>query len=82
MMYGTALLNWTALCSRTILAAGLLLGISSTSALSNENCQRLETLARQYAGVQLTSEQQKLKRQMVAWYKQNCRARRAAAADR
>ena len=79
MMYGTGLRNWATLPSRTILAAGLLLGASSTSAFSNEeNCQKLEALARQYAGVTLTPEQQKMKRQMVAWYNKNCRTRRAA----
>jgi hypothetical protein len=64
-----------------LVAAGLLAAASGTGALSNEgNCRRLEGLARQYAGVQLTSSQQQLKRRMVAWYSGNCmRMRRADA---
>jgi len=60
-------------------AAGLL-SMSSTAALSNQaNCQRLEDLARQYAGVALTSQQKQLKRRLVAWYNANCyRMQRAA----
>jgi hypothetical protein len=65
--------------SRTALAAALMLGFASTAAFADERCQQLEALARQYAGVTLTSVQQQMKRQMVAWYKQNCRTRRAAA---
>jgi hypothetical protein len=41
--------------SRAALSAGLFLTISSTGALSNEKCQQLENLARQYAGVELTA---------------------------
>jgi hypothetical protein len=82
MTHGTVANGGIARCLRTVLAAGLLLGISSTTAFSNENCQKLEALARQYAGVELTAEQKKLKAQMVAWYNQNCRAARRAAADR
>jgi hypothetical protein len=51
---------------------GGLLVVSSSVAFSGENCQRLEALAEQYAGVQLTSEQKQIKRQMVAWYSTNC----------
>jgi hypothetical protein len=54
------------------LLAGLLLAFSSSVALSAENCQRLEALANQYQGVELTSEQKQLKRKMVAWYATNC----------
>ena len=57
---------------RAIIAAGLLITVSGTGAVSNENCQRLEALAREYAGVQLTSAQQQIKRRMVSWYKKNC----------
>jgi hypothetical protein len=63
---------------RAIIAAGLLITVSGTGAASNENCQRLEALAREYAGVQLTSAQQQLKRRMVAWYKKNCERTRSA----
>jgi hypothetical protein len=64
--------------------ASTLTAMSGTSALSNEsNCRRLEDLARQYAGVQLTSYQQQLKRKMVAYYKDNCnRPTRSAQARR
>ena len=53
--------------------------MSSTGALSNEKCQQLENLARQYAGVELTSLQKQLKRKLVAWYFKNCGERRAIA---
>jgi hypothetical protein len=64
--------------SRTALTAGLFLTITSTGALSNEKCQQLENLARQYAGVELTGPQKQLKRKLVAWYYKNCGERRAA----
>jgi hypothetical protein len=51
--------------------------------LSNESqCRQLEDLARQYAGVKLTSHQQQLKRKMVAWYNGNCKRTRNAHARR
>jgi hypothetical protein len=58
------------------------LGIPSESALlrigiSAENCQRLEALANQYAGVELTSDQKQLKRKMVSWYSTHCMHRAA-----
>jgi hypothetical protein len=57
----------------------LLVAMSGTSARSNENnCRRLEDLARQYAGVQLTSQQQKLNLRLVAWYKRNCKRMESA----
>jgi len=51
---------------------GGLLVLSSSAAFSSDNCRRLEALAQEYAGVQLTSEQKQVKRQMVAWYSTNC----------
>jgi hypothetical protein len=51
---------------------GGLLVFSSSTAFSSDNCRRLEALAHQYAGVQLTSDQKQIKRQMVAWYSTNC----------
>jgi len=68
------LVKWSALArqSRAVLSAGLILAFSSNAALSAENCQRLEALANQYAGVELTSAQQQLKRKLVAWYARNC----------
>ena len=64
--------------SRAALTAGLFLTITSTGALSNEKCQQLENLARQYAGVELTGPQKQLKRKLVAWYYKNCGERSAA----
>jgi hypothetical protein len=77
--------NGNAIARLTVLviAAGLLIVTSGTSALSNENnCRRLEDLAQQYAGVQLTSQQQRLKRKLVAWYHGNCKRTRSAEVQR
>lgn len=64
-------------------AAGLLIAMSGTGALSNEsNCRRLEDLARQYTGVTLTREQKQLKRKLVAWYNGNCKRTRSVHARR
>lgn len=64
------------------LAVSLLIA-TSTAALSNEsNCRYLESLARQYAGVQLTSYQQQVKRKLVAWYNDNCKRTRSVQARR
>jgi hypothetical protein len=61
-----------------LIGAGLFLAMSGTAALSSENnCRRLEDLARQYAGVQLTDKQQQLKRRLVAWYNGNCKQMRS-----
>jgi len=65
--------------SRRLVCAGLFLTFASTAALADERCQQLEALNRQYAGVTLTSTQQQLKRQLVAWYRQNCHSRRVEA---
>jgi hypothetical protein len=65
--------------SRRFVCAGLLLTFTSVGALADERCQQLEALNRQYAGVTLTSYQKDLKRQMVAWYRQNCRTQRTEA---
>jgi hypothetical protein len=58
--------------SRAVLCAGLILAFSSNAAFSDENCQRLEALANQYAGIELTGAQKQLKHKMVAWYSTNC----------
>jgi hypothetical protein len=66
-----------------VVAAGLLIAMSGTAALSNEsNCRQLEDLARQYAGVKLTSQQQQIKRRLIAWYNGNCKRTRSAQAPR
>ena len=54
------------------LSAGLIPAISSNIASSAENCERLEALAVQYSGVELTREQKQLKRKMVIWYSTHC----------
>ena len=63
---------------RAALSAGLILAFSCNAALSAENCQRLEALANQYAGVELTSDQKQLKRKMVSWYSTHCHAPRGS----
>jgi hypothetical protein len=68
--------------SMLMIVAGMLVATSSTGALSNENCRRLEDLARQYAGVQLTSAQQRLKRKLTVWYNDNCKRARNVHARR
>lgn len=61
-----------------VLFTGLTLSFTSTAATADERCRQLEELNRQYMGVSLTSDQQALKRKLVAWYNANCRSRRAA----
>jgi hypothetical protein len=46
--------------------------------MADYRCTQLEALHRQYIGVSLSSEQQGLKRKLVAWYNANCRQRRAS----
>jgi len=58
--------------SLAALSAGLILALSSNVALSAENCERLEALAVQYTGVELTREQKQIKRKMVIWYSTHC----------
>jgi hypothetical protein len=58
--------------SLAALSAGLILAFSSNAALSVENCERLEAIASQYAGVELTIAQKQLKRKMVVWYSVHC----------
>lgn len=66
-----------------VFVASALIATSGTSALSNEsNCRQLEDLARQYAGVRLTSQQQQIKRRLVAWYNGNCKRTRSVQARR
>lgn len=66
-----------------VIATGLPTIASGTSAWSSEgNCRHLEDLARQYAGVTLTSEQQRIKRRLVAWYNDNCKRTRSVQARR
>jgi hypothetical protein len=61
-----------------LLCAGVFFAVGGT-AMADERCQQLEALNRQYAGVALTAEQKKIKRQLVAWYHQNCKSQRRAS---
>jgi len=61
-----------------ILSTAILLYSLSSPARADERCEQLVRLHRQYAGVELTSDQQNLKAQLVAWYKANCRRARHA----
>jgi hypothetical protein len=61
-----------------LLCAGLFFAVTG-AAKADDRCQQLEALHRQYAGVALTAEQEKIKRQLVAWYNRNCKQRRASA---
>ena len=54
------------------LCAGLVLSLAATTGFADERCGQLVALNKQYAGVQLTSEQKQIKVQLVAWYKANC----------
>ncbi len=66
-----------------VIATSTVIAMSGTSALGNEsNCRRLEVLAVEYAGVRLTSQQQQLKRRLLAWYNRNCKWTRSADARR
>jgi hypothetical protein len=64
------------LAFRALFALGrgaCLLGIP-TASFADENCQRLEALAQQYAGgVELTTYERQIKARMVVWYGRNCR---------
>ena len=64
------------------LAVSLLVAASTTAQSNESNCRYLESLARQYAGVQLTSYQQQVKRKLVAWYNDNCKRTRSVQARR
>jgi hypothetical protein len=55
-----------------------LLGIP-TQSFADENCQRLEALAQQYAGIELTTYEKQIKARMVIWYGRNCRGGRRSA---
>jgi hypothetical protein len=61
-----------------LLSASALVSSLTSTAFADERCEHLVRLHRQYAGVELTSEQQNLKAQLVAWYKANCRRARHA----
>jgi hypothetical protein len=63
------------------ICAGLFVSIASTASLADpadSRCAQLEELNRQYMGVSLSSDQQALKRKLVAWYNANCKQRRAS----
>jgi hypothetical protein len=58
--------------SNVLLAAGLILTLSSHAAPGAESCDQLVALSNQYTGVELTGTQKQYKRKMVAWYVTNC----------
>jgi len=61
------------------LCAGFFLSLTSTASTAEDfRCKQLEDLNRQYMGVSLTTDQQALKRKLVAWYNANCKTRRAS----
>jgi hypothetical protein len=73
--------GWRITMFRTMvfaLAVASASALTATPTLANDNCQRLEALAQQYAGVELTSYQRGLKAELAHWYNQNCRNRRTA----
>jgi hypothetical protein len=55
--------------------------IAPCRAAVEDNCHKLEALAQQYAGVELTSDQKQLKRRLTVWYNNNCHERRAVQAS-
>lgn len=68
-----------AICTLSAVTFSLFMIAAVTpAAAEDERCRQLEELNRQYMGVALTSDQQALKRRLVAWYNANCRSRRAA----
>lgn len=64
-----------------VLGALAVVSIVMPQARADERCQQLEALHAQYAGVQLTPEQQQLKRTLVAWYYGHCRGHHVATKD-
>lgn len=58
--------------------AGFFLSLTSTASMADYRCKQLEDLHRQYIGVSLTTDQQALKRKLVAWYNANCRQKSAS----
>jgi hypothetical protein len=67
--------------SLTSASLGLLLIVHPTVSSADDNCQQLEAISQQYAGVELTAVQKKMKRRMVAWYYKNCRTHRSAESN-
>ena len=66
-------------CLLAIVATGIFVHAMPGAARADERCDQLMRLHRQYAGVELTSEQQHMKVQLVAWYKANCRKRHSVS---
>jgi hypothetical protein len=73
----TRIIRWLAVFG--LVAASFSGAVKQVSA--SDNCQQLEALSKQYAGVTLTVGQEKLKRRLVVWYEKNCHDRRSANAD-
>jgi hypothetical protein len=51
---------------------GVFLFVVSSAAVADERCEQLAVLNQQYIAVTLTSDQKRLKRKLIAWYKANC----------
>jgi len=68
------LLSFVARRAAPVLCGGLFLSLVSTAAFAlDERCGQLVALHKQYRGVELTSEQQDIKVQLVSWYNAKCR---------
>lgn len=65
---------------RTTLVLTLVVVCSSAGAATDPRCAQLESLNKQYNGVKLTSEQNRVKAQLVSWYVANCHGKKAKAA--
>lgn len=63
------------------LVAVSIIALCPAPGLADERCHQLEALHAQYAGVQLTPEQQQLKRKLVAWYHGHCTRHHVADKD-
>ena len=69
----TAISNMMIRTASLAICGGAFLSVGSGAALAEDaRCEQLVALHRQYAGVALTSEQQVLKRKLVAGYSANC----------
>jgi hypothetical protein len=74
----STIFDHTAVLTVSLLA--IVLVVSIKPAQADDSCHRLEALAQEYAGVTLSTEQERLKHRLIIWYKENCRERRAADA--
>jgi hypothetical protein len=79
----TTRVNMTLVRASLVFGAALALVLPSAArADDSANCSYLEALNQQYAGVELTPDQKKMKVKLVAWYVRHCHNRREASAIR